>query len=105
MSAEKRLEMLEMMIERGSNDPFHFYARAMELRALGRADEALDAYATVRERFPAYVPTYLMAGQLATELGRTDAARAWLERGLVAAREAADHKALTEIQQALDALA
>jgi tetratricopeptide (TPR) repeat protein len=102
--AEKRLAMLETMIEKGSKDPFHHYARAMELRGLGRLDEALAAYAGVRERFPGYVPTYLMAGQVAVELGKDDEARTWLERGLEVARAASDFKALTEIQEALDAI-
>lgn len=101
MSATKRLEMLEQMIDKGSADPFVHYARAMELKAVGRLDDALAAFDAVRARFPSYVPTYLIAGQLAAEMGRTEHARTCLEQGLRAATEAGDGKALGELRSAL----
>ncbi len=97
----KRLEMLEKVIAAGSTDPFAWYGRAMELRTLGRLEDALARFAEVRDRFPAYVPTYLMAGQVATELGRLDDARTWLRRGLAVAREAGDGHTVSEIEAAL----
>ena len=86
----KRLDMLEQMIAKGSEDPFVHYARAMELRSLERKDEALVAYGEVMGRFPDYVPTYLMAAQLAHELGRDDEALAHCDAGLAKARAAGD---------------
>jgi hypothetical protein len=100
----KRLEMLDAMIAKGSADPFVHYARALELRGAGRREDALAALADVAARFPAYVPTYLIAGQLATELGRKDEARDVLRRGLEAAAAAGDAKARGEIAAALDAV-
>ena len=100
----KRLEMLEEMIAKGSNEPFVFYARAMELRGLDRNDEASAAYAEVADRFPQYVPTYLMAGQVAEALGQPDRAREWYERGLKIA-SASDAHAASELQTALQQLA
>ncbi len=100
----QRLEMLERVIAAGSDDPFHWYARAMEYRSLGRFEEALAAYAAVAERFTAYVPTYLMAGQLAAEVGQTDSARQWLNRGIRAATDAGDAHAQSELRAALAAL-
>ncbi len=100
----KRLETFDLMIAKGSSDPFVHYARAMELRSLGRLDEALGAFEAVATRFPAYVPTYLIGGQLAAEMGRTAEARSLLERGVNAAREAGDGKALGEIRGVLAGL-
>ena len=100
----KRLEMLKTMIDRGATDPFVHYAHAMELRGLGRCEEALAAFGAVVERFPDYVPSYLMAGQVAVELERVDEARAILERGTEAARRASDGHALSELRAALFAL-
>ncbi len=100
-----RLEMLKKMVEGGSTDPFHHYALAMEHRSRGDLEAALEAYGDVRERFPDYVPTYLMAGQVCHELARYDDARGWLEAGLVKAAAAGDGKAQTEIQQLLDIIA
>lgn len=99
-----RLAMIEKMIAQGSKDPFHWYARAMELRSLDRLDESLAAFADVRDRFADYVPTYLMAAQVAQELDRPEEARAWCEQGLERAREKGDSHAARELTQLLDML-
>jgi predicted Zn-dependent protease len=99
-----RLDMLEKLIGKGSEDPFVHYARAMELRSLGRSAEALQAFRDLRERFPAYVPTYLMAGQIALELSEPDSARQFLEQGIVRARQAGDSHAEAELAKVLDSL-
>ncbi|MFW5925611.1 MAG: tetratricopeptide repeat protein [Myxococcota bacterium] len=102
--ARRRLVMLDKMIEKGADDPFVWYARALELRALGRLEDALSAFSDVEARYPDYVPTYLMAGQVAEALGRTEEARSWLERGRERATAAGDVHARSEIEQALAAL-
>jgi hypothetical protein len=99
-----RLPILEKMIERGSNDPFVHYARAMELRGLGRGQDALSAFEDVRSRFPTYVPSYLMGGQLAIELAAYDVARDFLTRGIEIAKAAGDDHALSELSAALTTL-
>lgn len=101
---KSRLEMLQSLIDGGSDDPFVWYAHAMELRSLGRLEDALSAYREVATRFPSYVPTYLMAGQVATELGLTDEARTLFEQGLDAARAAGDQHALGELSAAIGSL-
>ena len=96
--------MLERLIGQESDDPFVWYARAMELRSLERLPEALAAYGEVAERFPGYVPTYLMAGQTAEKLGRPEEARGLYERGVAAARAAGDGHAVAELEAARAAL-
>ena len=100
----KRLQMLDKMIAAGTNDPFVRYARALELRGMGDLDAALTALEDVRTRHPDYVPTFLMAGQIATDLDRRDEARTWLTEGLRRAIAAGDEHARSELQSALDAL-
>ena len=100
----RRLEMLDSMLAKGSTDPFHWYARALELRSLGRLDEALSALRDVSERFPEYVPTYLMAGQVASELDRNEEAREFCRAGLRVAEAAGESKAVSELQAHLDSL-
>ncbi|HJL14911.1 MAG TPA: tetratricopeptide repeat protein [Sandaracinaceae bacterium LLY-WYZ-13_1] len=104
MSESKRLAMIEQMLEKGSTEPFHWYARAMELRSLDRLEEALEAYADVRERFADYVPTYLMAAQVAQELERPEEARRWAEQGLEQAQAKGDGHAASELTQFLSTL-
>lgn len=104
MSADKRLAMLEQVIAKGSTDPFHHYARAMELRSLGRLEDALAAFGDVRARFSTYVPTYLMGAQVAIELDQVETAREWLEQGLLVAHAAGESKAEGELRELLATL-
>ncbi len=100
----RRLAMLEQMIAKGSDDPFVHYARALELRALGRPADALAALEAVAERFPDYVATYLIAGQVAQELGRADRARNLLQTGIAAADRARNAHAASELRTLLATL-
>jgi predicted Zn-dependent protease len=100
----KRLQMLDKMIAAGTRDPFVRYARALELRGLGQLADALAALTEVKALHPEYVPTFLMAGQIAIELERSDDARNWLSEGLRAAVAAGDEHARSELQTALDSL-
>ena len=99
-----RLELLQSMIDDGSEDPFVWYARAMELRRLERTEEALAAYREVVARFPRYVPTYLMAGQVAEQLGLQVEARDLFEAGIEVARASGDSHAAAELSAALEPL-
>jgi predicted Zn-dependent protease len=103
--SQQRLDMLEKMIAKGSADPFVHYARCMELKSLGRGADAMEAFRALRERFPNYVPLYLMAGQVAIELGKADEAREFFAQGEQKAREAGDSHAQAELTRALAALA
>jgi len=100
----KRLEMFDKLIAKGSEDPFVYYGRAMELRSLGRGSESLEAFRALRERFTTYVPQYLMAGQLAAELGDVSLARELFEQGLQQAQLAGDSHAHSELGSALASL-
>ena len=96
--------MLEQKIAAGAQDPFIFYARALELRSLGQLTTALEALTEVEQRFPEYVPTFLMAGQIAAQVGEVERARGFLQRGLAVATGQGDEHARSELQQALDSL-
>ncbi len=96
----KRLAMFDAMIAKGSDDPFVHYARAMEFRSLSALAEALEAFGGVAERFPDYVPTYLMAAQVAAELEDIPVAVGWCERGLEKAKN--DAHAHSELSAFLD---
>lgn len=100
----KRLTMLEKLLENGQADSFARYALALEYKKETRFDEALVQFQALREHDPRYIPQYLMTGQLLIELGRTEEARTVLSQGAEAARSAHDHHALGEIESALAAL-
>ena len=100
----KRLAFLEKTTASGSTDPMAWYGLAMEYRTLGRHDEALQTFTTLRTQTPDYVAMYLMCGTMLEGLGRQDDARAWLEAGVLAAKKKGDSHALGELESALAAL-
>jgi hypothetical protein len=100
----KRLELFDKLIAGGSRDPFHHYARAMELRSSGRARDAYESFVAVCASFPDYVASYLMAAQLAQELGESAAARTHARSGIEAAKRAGNEHALSELTALRDGL-
>jgi len=103
----KRLEFLLRLTASGgtgSEDPFAWYGLAMEYRSLSRFEESLATFEQLRTRTPAYVPMYLMCGQMLESLGRIEEARTWLTDGVEAAKGKGDAHALTELSAALAAL-
>jgi predicted Zn-dependent protease len=100
----KRLAYLEKLTADGSIDPFAWYGLALEYKTLGRVDDALRTFETLRRNNPDYVAMYLMCGQMLADAER-EGAKAWLEAGIVVARAKGDSHALGELESALDALA
>jgi hypothetical protein len=101
----KRLEMFDKLIDGGSKDPFHHYARALELRSLGRNADALHALLQVTTDYPDYVPSYLIAAQLASEATDTSRARELCDAGILAARRTHNDHALGELTELRGTLA
>ena len=97
----KRLAFLEKLVADGKADSFGHYAYALELKSLGRVDDAVGAFEALRAKEPGYVPMYLMCGTMLLDAGRSDQARDWLVQGEQNASAAGDVKALGEIRDAL----
>ena len=104
VATSKRLEMLLKVTSSANADSFAWYALGMELRALGRIDEAFEAFRRIREKDPAYVPAYQMCGMMLIDAGRRDEAKEWLSRGVETAQRSGNAKAATEMQEALAGL-
>jgi predicted Zn-dependent protease len=103
-STSKRLAFFQKMTSEGSADPMAHYGLAMEYRALGRHEESLAAFATLRKSSPGYVPMYLMCGQMLEQMGRPADAKEWYEAGLAAAQAAKNSHAAGELEAAIGAL-
>jgi len=97
----KRLALLEKMTAGGSTDPFHWYGLALEYQGAARDDDALRTFEKLRELHGAYVPQYLMHGQLLVKLGRKDDAKGCYEAGIAAAKKKGDDHALSELEREL----
>jgi len=104
VTPEKRLEAFQRMVEQRPEDPFARYSLAMALRSAGRGEDAVREFEQLRRRAPAYVPTYLMLGQVLETLGKgAEAARAYQD-GMAAAAKAGQEHARSELAQALEVL-
>jgi len=99
-----RLEILLKSLEASPRDAFTRYLVALELTKLQRHDEAIAQFEQLLNEHAAYVPTYYQFAQLYENLRRTDEAIRIYKFGLVAARNASDFHAASEIQAALDML-
>src|SRR6185369_9031623 len=99
-----RADAMRKFIAASPNDPFPRYGLAMELKNTGQLDEAHQAFAELEQRFPEYVPQYLMHAQLLASQGKPDDVRQVLERGIAAARKKGDGHALGELEGMLAGL-
>jgi tetratricopeptide (TPR) repeat protein len=93
------LEQLEKFAQEDPDDPFNHYALALEYlkRDVNKAERLFEQL-TIQHH--GYVPTYYQLGHLYAEQGKVEQALSTFERGIVAAREAGDQKALREMEAA-----
>ena len=101
----KRLVAFEKMTAGGKGDTLTWYGLAMEYRSLGLQADAEQAFTTLRERDPAYVPMYYQAAAMLLEAGRKADARVWIDQGIERARQKGDGHALGELEQLRNAAA
>jgi len=98
------IDRLEEFAREDPHDPFNLYALALEylktdaVKGQRLLEQLLIDHST-------YVPTYYQLGQLYAAQGKTEYAIETFERGIAAARNAGDHKAMREMEAArLDVL-
>ena len=96
-----RIATFRSFISRTPTDPFPRYGLAMELKTRGELAEAWAAFQELIEKFPDYVPTYLMAGGTLVALGRKDDAIGVYTQGIEVAQRRGDQHARRELESAL----
>lgn len=99
-----RIDAIREIIRQSPDDPFPRYGLAMELKNSGSLEEARAEFQALAERFPDYVPQYLMHGGILTALELYEEARAVYQRGIEAATRRGDAHAQSELAQAMAAL-
>lgn len=105
MFAMDRIASFKSFISRSPADPFPRYGLAMEHKGQGQLAEAWAVFAELLEKFPDYVPTYLMAGSTLVALDRRAEAADVYRRGIDVAGRRGDGHAKNELQSALAELA
>src|SRR4051812_40521925 len=96
-----RIATFRTFIARTPTDPFPRYGLAMEYKGRGDLAEAWTVFAELLEKFPDYVPTYLMAGGTLVALGRKDEAAETYRKGIEVAAKRGDSHARGELESAL----
>jgi predicted Zn-dependent protease len=102
MTPDQRLEGFRKFVAERPDDPFTRYSLAMQLRSMGRLDEAVVEFEVLRMRTPDYLPTWLMLGQVLEAVGRdAEAAQAYRD-GIAAASRQSNQHARSELEEALE---
>ena len=101
MSGSSRLEQLREMLADDPDDPFTRYALAMELRGLGRAEEAAGELQRVLDEAPEYLPTYHQLARLLHETGHGERAREVARQGMELAGKQGQAHAQAELEDLL----
>lgn len=97
----ERIATFKQFIEKKPDDPFPRYGLAMEYRNTGRYAEAQKVFDILVEKFPDYVPTYLMSGNNLVDLGRKPDAAAIYQRGIALCAKRGDSRTKGELEAAL----
>jgi cytochrome c-type biogenesis protein CcmH/NrfG len=101
---KSRRQMLEEFVAQKPDDAFSRYGLAVECMNSGDAAAADQHFRTLLEHHTAYVPGYLMYGQLLAREARTEEARRVLSTGIEAATKSGNQHARSEMEALLNEL-
>jgi Tfp pilus assembly protein PilF len=96
-----RMQQLQKMLERTSNDPFLLYGIALEYKKAKDPRHALEFLEKTLTVDPGYCYAYYQRGQLQEELGEIELARKAYMEGIEAAGRKGDAHARSELEGAL----
>lgn len=101
MEANERIKHLVEMLEKEPFDSFLNYALATEFFKQGNSSEAIEMLEKILERNPDYLGAYLQLGQWYETVNKADKALAIYQKGCIVAQKQQNHKALSELNQAI----
>lgn len=101
---EERLASLQEMLADDPSSTFLRYGLAMQLKGLGRSQEALAEYEHLVREAPAYVPTYYHYAALLGEEGREEEGIAMARLGIEQAETVGNSHAKAELLDLIDEL-
>lgn len=96
-----RREKLEALLLQEPADQFLRYGLAVEMDNEGCSQESLALFAGLAQDRPPHVASFFRGAQLLVRLDRIDDARAWLRKGIEAARLQGDAHAAGEMSELL----
>ena len=99
----ERLSNLESFLKEEPEDPFNWYAVAMEYKSLDIAKCKYHLEQLLKQ-FPDYLATYYQMAELLIEASKKEDAEVILEKGIQLARVQNDSNTLRELQNLLNNL-
>ncbi len=100
---QERLKLLEQFTKEEPEDPFNWYALALE-EAKVNSTRAAELFEYVLEKHPDYLPAYYHAGNLLLSQGNQKRAEEILRAGVNLARQKGEQKTMGELRTLLDEL-
>ena len=100
---EVRLKLLEQYVKEEPENPFNWYALALE-ETKKNSDKALELFEYVLKNHPGYLPAYYHAGNLYLSVGKIDSAKTVLQKGVDLAKFNGEQKAMRELEALLQEL-
>lgn len=94
---EVRIKYLQEEIENFPEEPFNYYALALEYTK-SKPIEASSQFEQLIEKFPEYLPTYYQAANLFFELNQYDKAETLFKQGILLAEKQDNQKTLKELK-------
>ncbi len=94
---ELRIKFLKEEIELNSDDPFNYYALALEYCS-SDIQQARSLFSVLELRFPDYLPTYYKAANFYFELDEIQKAEELFLKGIAVATQQQNLKTLKELQ-------
>jgi len=102
--ARDHIEFFRQAVAKVPDNDFARYSLAMEYRKAGRLEESLRTFEGLLARDSSYVPAYLMAAEVAGQLGEIDKAKDIIARGTAAALKAGEQHAADKLGELLQSL-
>lgn len=100
---QERLKLLEQFLKEEPEDPFNWYALALE-ETKRDSKRAVELFEHVLINHPDYLPSYYHAANLYLSLGNLKKAKDILHLGVTLAKEKGEQKAMGELRTLLDEL-
>src|SRR5438067_5907289 len=99
-----RIDVLKELVSQKPTDTFARYGLAMEYVKANALEQAVNEFRAVLANDPEYAYAFFHGGQTLEKLGLFDEARSMYEQGVKVTERKGDHKAMSELQAALDLL-
>ena len=100
----EKIEKLKAFLQSSPEDSFLNHALALEYIKGGNEASAREIFLNILHRDPSYIGSYYHLAHLLERMGAPEEAKAWYEKGMVAAKKAGDLHAYAELQAAYEEL-